>query len=337
MQVEKLKKNSLGSKMLIHSLFVFLIVIQFGSLELYAQKLSTVRMTVETRYDNLDWGRERNRIQAALRTWLTVDLGKSYSLVTHLSSGSRFQSRWSTATNFDGKLDTEFMDMYVRQLFVQLERGSWRYQLGVIPPIKNVASRTGLEPSGWVDGARIVYKPKSTLSIETVVGGISRLNEPNAFTRKKTANFAELEINYDVNEELGVDASTEILDKNTYQRLEFNYDKGRGFPTLLAEGMYNVSNGTWATGISAQQDLNEFMSNRTNSGLRVRLFYAYIDENIGLRGTLSDDFYAYGHSFTVEAEGPLWRKAQLNWFARQIFMSPSRTSIGIRTNIKFPP
>lgn len=302
-----------------------------------AQKVSSMRMTVESRYDNLDWGKQRNRLQAAIRTWVNMDLGNSFSLVTHVSSGSRFQSRWSTATNFDGKLDTEFMDLYVRQLYLQLDKGKWRYQLGVIPPIKNVASRTGLEPSGWVDGARMVFKPQSNLSIETVIGGISRLNEPNAFTRKKTANFAELEINYDMNEALGVDASTEVLDQNAYQRLEFNYDKGRQFPSLLVEGMYNVTNHTWATGLSAQQDFNEFIQGRTNSGVRLRLFYAYVDENIGLRGTLSDDFYAYGHSFTVEAEGPLWRKAQLNWFARQIFMSPSRTSIGIRSNVKFPP
>jgi len=323
--------------MLKRCLILTVFVFPLAATGLFAQKLTSMRVTVESRYDNREWGRERNRLQAALRTWVALDLGKSYSLVTHISSGSRFQSRWSTATNFDGKLEDTFMDLNVRQLYVQLEKGSWRYQFGVIPPIKNVASRTGLEPSGWVDGARVVYKQKPTLSIETVVGGISRLNEPNAFTRKKTANFAELEINYDLSEAVGIDASTEVLEKNAYQRLEFNYDKGSRFPVILAEGMYNVTNGTWATGISAQQDFNEFIKGRTNSGLRVRLFYAYIDEQIGLRGTLSDDFYAYGHSFTIETEGPLWRKAQLNWFARQIFMSPSRTSIGLRSNIKFPP
>jgi len=311
------------------------IIIFFANVTLVeAQKLSSFRVAVESRYDNLDWGKENNRIQSAIRGWATIDFGAGFSSVVHTSTGNRFQSRWSTATDFEPPREDEFMMMYVRQLYAQYENEKWRIQVGTIPPVKNIASRTGLEPSGWVDGVRVVRNFSDRLLVEAVVGGIDRLNEPNAFTRPKVLNFAEIEVSAELTQKFAAEFSSEYLDNQGYLRWELTFDDGKMRPSIKPEMMYNLTQNSFAYGISMEQDLNEFFPGRENQGVRVRLFYSYIDPQIGLRGILSDDFYAFGHAFTVELDGPVWREASINWFARQIFMSPSRSTIGLRMNLR---
>lgn len=299
-----------------------------------AQKISFYRVTAETRYDNLDWGRERNRIQSALRVWTHVDLGKGLSARVLGSSGSRFQSRWSTATDFEPPRERDFMSIYVRQLYLQYDHESWRIQMGVIPPIKNAASSTGLEASGWLDGIRLTNELSDGFVVEIVAGGLNNLDEPNAFTRPRELNYAEIELTKQFDDRFGAELSAEVVDRDAYSKVEFSYKPTENWPKLVSEVLLNASNKTVSFGLSAQQDLNKWIDGRTNSGVNVFLLYSYIDEKIGLRGTLADDFYAFGHAFKIEVEGPLSRKSGLGWFARQVFMSPSRSTAGIRVSLQ---
>ncbi len=299
-----------------------------------AQKISFYRVTAETRYDNLDWGRERNRIQSALRVWTHVDLGKGLSARVLGSSGSRFQSRWSTATDFEPPRERDFMSIYVRQLYLQYDHESWRIQMGVIPPIKNAASSTGLEASGWLDGIRLTNELSDGFVVEIVAGGLNNLDEPNAFTRPRELNYAEIELTKQFDDRFGAELSAEIVDRDAYSKVEFSYKPTENWPKFVSEVLLNASNKTVSFGLSAQQDLNKWIDGRTNSGVNVFLLYSYIDEKIGLRGTLADDFYAFGHAFKIEVEGPLSRKSGLGWFARQVFMSPSRSTAGIRVSLQ---
>lgn len=304
------------------------------NLDVIAQKLNFYRVTAETRYDNLDWGRERNRIQSALRVWTHVDLGKGLSTRVLGSSGSRFQSRWSTATDFEPPREREYMSVYVRQLYLQYDYERWRVQAGVIPPVKNLASSTGLEASGWLDGVRVTNEVMDGFVVELVAGGLNNLDEPNAFTRPRKLNYAEMELTKQFDEKFGAEISAEVLDRDVYSKMELSYKPSDNWPKLVAEALINMTSETASFGISAQKDLNELMEGRTNSGVNVFLLYSYVDERIGLRGTLADDFYAYGHAFKVEVEGPLARKAGLGWFVRQVFMSPSRSTAGIRISLR---
>lgn len=299
-----------------------------------AQKISFYRVTAETRYDNLDWGRERNRIQSALRVWTHVDLGKGLSARVLGSSGSRFQSRWSTATDFEPPRERDFMSIYVRQLYLQYDHESWRIQMGVIPPIKNAASSTGLEASGWLDGIRLTNELSDGFVVEIVAGGLNNLDEPNAFTRPRELNYAEIELTKQFDDRFGAELSAEVVDRDAYSKVEFSYKPTENWPKFVSEVLLNASNKTVSFGLSAQQDLNKWIDGRTNSGVNVFLLYSYIDEKIGLRGTLADDFYAFGHAFKIEVEGPLSRKSGLGWFARQVFMSPSRSTAGIRVSLQ---
>jgi len=310
------------------------LLILVSSAGVRAQQISFFRVTAETRYDNLDWGRERNRIQSALRVWTHVDLGKGLSARVLGSSGSRFQSRWSTATDFEPPRERQYMEIFVRQMYLQYDHEKWRLQLGVIPPIKNAASSTGLEASGWLDGIRVTNEINDGFIAEFVVGGLNNLDEPNAFTRPRRLNYAEIELTKQWNDQIGAELSAEIVDRQAYSKMEFSYKKDNMLPRFVAELLLNASDETISIGLSAQQDLNRLISGRSNSGVNVFLLYSYVDEKIGLRGTLADDFYAFGHAFKVELEGPLSRKSGLGWFARQVFMSPSRSTAGIRVTLQ---
>ncbi len=299
-----------------------------------AQEISFFRVTAESRYDNLDWGRERNRIQSSLRVWTHVDFGKGLSARALGSSGSRFQSRWSTATDFEPPRERDFMEIFVRQLYLQYDHEKWRVQAGVIPPTKNATSSTGLEASGWLDGVRVTNEVVDGFVVEVVAGGLNDLDEPNAFTRPRRLNYAEIELTKQFDDRFGAELSAEIVDRDAYSKVEFSYKKDEIWPRFVTELLINASDETVSFGLSAQQDLNNLIAGRTNSGVNVFLLYSYVDEKIGLRGTLSDDFYAFGHTFKVELDGPLSRKSGLGWFARQVFMSPSRTTAGIRVTLQ---
>lgn len=315
---------------------VLLVLFFLSSLlmEAHAQKLSFYRVTAETRYDNLDWGRERNRIQSALRVWTHVDMGKGLSVRVLGSSGSRFQSRWSTATDFEPPREREYMSIFVRQLYMQYDHENWRIQAGVIPPVKNLASSTGLEASGWLDGVRLTNEFMDGFVVELVAGGLNNLDEPNAFTRPRKLNYAEMELTKQFDEKFGAEISAEVVDKDVYSKMELSYKPSEKWPKFVAEALINATSETASFGLSAQQDLNKLMDGRTNSGVNVFLLYSYVDEKIGLRGTLADDFYAFGHAFKIEIEGPLARKSGLGWFVRQVFMSPSRSTAGIRVTLQ---
>lgn len=317
-----------------NKLLLLSILFLLHPLGIIAQDVSFFRLSAETRYDNLDWGKERNRIQSALRIWTHIDLGNGFSTRIFGSSGSRFQSRWSTATDFEPPRERDFMELYVRQLYLQYDQNRWRMQLGVIPPIKNAASSTGLEASGWLDGVRITNEIADGYVLEMVAGGLSNLDEPNAFTRPRKLNYAEIELTKQMDDYFGAELSGEIVDRNAYTKLEFSYLVGDRWPIFVSELLINVSDETISFGLSAQKDLNTYISGRSNTGLNVFLLYSFVDEKIGVRGTLSDDFYAFGHALKIELDGPLSRKAGLGWFARQIFMNPSRTTAGIRINLQ---
>jgi hypothetical protein len=320
---------------MISRLFLLLTAIfVIASQSLLAQKLTNIRTVAETRYDMLEYGDAYYRVQAAFRNWMTIDLGKGFTVKSHISSGERFQSRWSTATDFKKPAETRFMTLNIRQLYLEYEFNSSRLQIGTIPPVKNVATSTSLEATGWIDGLRYVHKTANNWEFELVAGGLADLNQPNMFVRPKKLNFIEFETNMSFSEQWFVDVKAEILDKSPYLATELRFKPNAKSPQLSAEYMRNLDNGSNSINVGAIYDMNQLYSDRENSGLRTFIMFSRIDENIGLRGMLSDDFYDLGTSLIIELEGPLKRDIHLSWFARQVFMEQSRTTAGIRVDLR---
>jgi hypothetical protein len=320
---------------MISRLFLLLTAIfVMASQSLLAQKMTNVRTVAETRYDMLEYGDAYYRVQAAFRNWMTIDLGKGFTVKSHISSGERFQSRWSTATDFKKPAERRFMTISIRQLYLEYEFKQSRFQIGTIPPVKNFVSSTSLESSGWVDGVRYVTETTNGWEFEFVAGGLSGLNQPNMFVRPKKVNFVEFEVNKTINETWGLDIKSEILDKSPYLTTEIRFKPNDSAPQFTAEYLRNLDNGSQSIHLAAMYDFHQLYPERENSGLKTFVMFSTIDEDIGLRGTLSDDFYALGSSLKIELEGPLKRDIHLSWFARQVFMEQSRTTAGIRVDLR---
>jgi len=315
-------------------ILILSVIITVTAGQLSAQRLTNVRTVAETRYDMLEYGDAYYRVQGAFRNWMTVDLGAGFSVKSHISSGERFQSRWSTATDFKKPAEKRFMTLNIRQLYVEYEFERSRVQVGTIPPVKNVVTSTSLEATGWVDGLRYVHETANNWVFEFVAGGLNDLNQPNMFVRPKKLNFVEFETNKSINERWFIDVKAEVLDKSPYLATELRFKPKANAPQLSAEYLTNLDNGSQSINVAASYDMNQLFVDRENSGIKTYFLFSTIDEDIGLRGTLSDDFYDLGTSFIIEMEGPLKRDLNLSWFARQVFMEQSRTTAGIRFDLR---
>lgn len=305
-----------------------------GSQPLMAQKLTNIRTVAETRYDMLEYGDAYYRVQGAFRNWMTIDLGKGFSVKTHISSGERFQSRWSTATDFKKPAERRFMTINMRQLYLEYEYQNSRLQFGTIPPVKNIVTSTSLEATGWVDGVRFTQQTSNGWEFEFVAGGLNDLNQPNMFVRPRKFNFGEIEINKAINDQWRLDIKSEILDKSPYLATEVRFTPNPRAPQFSTEYLRNLDNGSQSINLAASYDFNNLYRDRENSGFYTYVIFSTIEEDIGLRGTLSDDFYDLGTSLIIELEGPLKRDINLSWFARQVFMEQSRTTAGIRFDLR---
>jgi hypothetical protein len=300
----------------------------------YSQDRAELRFIAESRYDVREYGNDYKRLQGAFRNWTKLRLNDELSLHAHLSSGPRFQTRWSTATDFKPPVEQAFLRIVFRQLYLQYESNRWKLQAGTIPPVKNAISSMGLEGTGWVDGLRIVHTMDETWTVELVAGGINDLEQPNLFVRPRTLNFLEVELNKQLSKPLRLDLRSEILDEDIYIGSELAYKATQRHPQLSAEILHNTKNSTSALFLSLTYDLNKLYADRENSGMRVFAMYSNSNSEIGLRGELSDDFYDFGAVIKIEMEGPIHRPSNTSWFVRQVFMKSPRSLVGIRYDLQ---
>lgn len=295
-----------------------------------AQRLERFSLSWDTRYDNVDAGVVEDRVQGSVRLGLTVDLWSALDVVGFASTGGKYTSRWTDLYDFIIDDTGADFSLYFRRLY--FERGwSWgRAQLGAIPPIKNIASGTGLNASGWVDGGRLeVYLGPVTL--EWVAGGITDLDTPDLFSRDKNFNFVEFETTWDVTEDVTVEATGEWLADEVYLRSEARVDLPLpGGQALRAQGelIGNLDRRELAFDVALVFDPVEWIWG-VEDRLGVQLHYRYLDPELGLRGTLVDDFFVYGHAFTVELKGHILEDGVLHWFSRNIFAEQPRFLVGL--------
>lgn len=296
-----------------------------------AQRLDAFSLRWDTRYDNVDLGEVKDRVQGSVRLALTVDVWSLVEVVGFASTGDSYTSRWTDLYDFrEAGSDSDF-SVYFRRLFVQRAWDWGRVQLGAIPPIKNVASGTGLNSAGWVDGGRVeVYVGE--LTVELVGGSITDLDNPDLFSRDLDLNFAELELTWDVLPNLTLEATGEWLADEVYLRTEGRLELGLWSNRRLqlwGEFIANVSRQVVAGDIGLAFDLGHWLSGDIEDRLVVQVDYRHLDREIGLRGALVDDFFIYGHALTVELEGDLVEGGVVHWFSRNIFADQPRFLVGV--------
>lgn len=296
-----------------------------------ALDLEQVQLDLGTRYDLLyQPDRERNRLQGYLRLRFAIDTLLGIKLNGFASTGNTFTSKYGTYVDF---LDAspEF-NIYFRQLYLERSFDFMRIQLGAIPPIKNVVSRSGLFSKGWIDGGRIEVLFGRWGVLELVAGSLTDLDNPNLFSRDHRFNYLEAEASLDLLSWLHAELSLERVAEDLYTRAEARVTlrlPGDRTVTAVIEGVINADRRSFQVGGAVELDVLHWLTGTYRDRYVLQLMQDYVDPDIGLRGELTEDFYKYGHLTTVIVSGQIHREPEISWFVEGILADSPRLKAGL--------
>lgn len=331
----KLRRSwSKGDFSPIGAALLFLLGMLMG-VSLSAQELEELQLDSGLRYDNSDYGDDKNRFQGSLELDVNVRLIQSLRLKSFSSTGPKYDSTWTTLSDFTNSSKEE-VQFFVRQLYLENWWGRHRVQIGFIAPIKNLVSPTGLNKNGWIDGMRVEHFSRFGTA-EVVAGSISDLENPNVFTRERDLNFFEIEFSQPPERKMAFELSYEHFKDDNYARgevkrkLDFGHQREM---ELLGEGVYNIDARGGAFSVSSKFDLLMLFTGRNEKLLEIAMYYTYMSEEIGLRGELADEFTEFGHSLTFKFKGRLSREYHLDWFGRFIAAEVPRFTFGVKHSLQ---
>jgi hypothetical protein len=300
-----------------------------------ASPLRSAHFTFDSRYDTVNFGDDSSRLQGAVRIGFVLDALGWVDLIGHVSTGASFASRWATLHDFNGGDPSEF-PLHFRRLYLQRDLGPARIQVGALPSIKGVASSTGIDADGWIDGARLELRGPGT-DVEFVGGALRDLERPNMFNRDRTPNYYELEITQQVLPWLLVELSVERLSTHHFGRAELRLDLASmvGGPLDLGiEGLGDVERRVGMAGITAGTDALIWLDPGWAGRLKVKVYGTYIDDHIGDRGALSDDFIQFGYALQFFASGRITESGALGWFSRYVHSENPRITVGLKLGVE---
>ncbi len=318
------------------NIFLLLIILTALRFDISAQKIEKISMIWETRYDIIDFGAEQNRIQASLRIPFQIDIAGAFNINGLTSTGSSFQSRWETLKDLKRKEENRKFNLNLRQFYLEKKIDDFRVQFGALPAIKGSVSSTGLGSNGWMDGLRVDQKTGMG-TFEVAAGSINEINNPNFFDRVIVANLFEFEFTGTFIPNSIIEFSYEKLLFVDYLRGEYRYDLIKGNKKHLefaVEVLYNTQKESMSFGFTVttaplaffQEDLAKYMD--------LKVYFNHTDNNIGLRGILTDDFYKFGNSVTIEAKGTITTKKAIGWFFESYISDIPRFLVGLRFDIE---
>lgn len=269
------------------------------------------------RYDNINHGKEEERIQERIKIHATSNLNEKWKLKGYIGTGKNYTSAWSTAYSFkDSAIGDQNLNF--RQLFAEYQMDKRVFfEMGIIPPIKEY-SHTNLKPDGWVEGGAFNYRERKFL-FNLSAGSLNDVDNPNPWNRTRVFNYVKGKGKYLVSPYLNVYGSLASLDEDQYLQWEFKlfpFPQNKMALDFTLEALVNLDNGE-KNGSTA---LNIFplvaFKEEYKDLLNLQLAYYNIAQNIGQLGTLSDDFYRYGSSVSYQATGKFTAHCDFSWQAR---------------------
>lgn len=318
------------------NIFLLLIILTALRFDISAQKIEKISMIWETRYDIIDFGAEQNRIQASLRIPFQIDIAGAFNINGLTSTGSSFQSRWETLKDLKKKEENRKFNLNLRQFYLEKKIDDFRVQFGALPAIKGSVSSTGLGSNGWMDGLRLDQKT-GIGTFEVAGGSINEINNPNFFDRVFVANFFEFEFTGTFIPNSIIEFSYEKLLSIDYFRSEYRYDLIKGSKKHLEfaiEGLYNTQNESLSFGFTVTTAPLAFIEEDLAKYMDLKVYFNHTDSNIGLRGILTDDFYKFGNSVTIEAKGTITPQKAISWFLESYISEVPRFLAGLRLDIE---
>lgn len=317
----------------IFPVLTFLIVVWC---DISAQKIEKISMIWETRYDLIDFGNEQNRLQASLRIPFQIDIAGAFNINGLTSTGSSFQSRWETLKDLKKKEENRKFNLNLRQFYLEKKINDFRVQFGALPAIKGFVSSTGLGSNGWMDGLRLDQKT-GIGTFEVAGGSINEINNPNFFDRVFVSNFFEFEFSGTFIPNSVIEFSYEKLASSDYLRSEYRYDLIKGSKKHLEfaiEGLYNTQRESLSFGFTVTTAPLAFIEEDLAKYMDLKVYFNHTDSNIGLRGILTDDFYKFGNSVTIEAKGTITSRKAVSWFLESYISEVPRFLAGLRFDIE---
>lgn len=300
------------------------------------QSLEKFRMIWEARYDNISFGDKQNRIQASLRIPFEINLFNDYYLIGLTSTGSNFTSRWETIKDFRVSGENRRFNLNLRQLYFQKTWEGSRIQLGSIPTVKGSVSSTGLGSNGWIDGGRFQFNVSSAI-VEFVGGSLTELNTPNFLDRDFILNYFETEISKRFGEHTLAEISYERLGKDDYLRGEYRvdiYPSLQNYFQLTLESFVHLNNSSVSYGITLESDLLKWFDSDLEEYVEMKVYFNHTDEKIGTRGFLTDDFYRFGNTLTIELDGKITNDKKIKWFSENYISKDPRFLVGLRIDLE---
>lgn len=301
-----------------------------------SQSLESIKMIWEARYDNVSFGDIQNRIQASLRIPFGINVFDEYYIMGLTSTGSSFTSRWETVKDFRVTGENRRFNLNLRQLYIQKEWENSRLQIGSVPTIKGKVSSTGLGSNGWIDGGRFQFNVFSAI-VEFVVGSLTDLNTPNFLDRSFKLNYFETEISKKVGDNTLAELSYERLNKDDYLRGEYRvniYPSDKNYFQLTFESFVHLNNYSISYGITFESDLLKWFDENLEEYAELKVYFNHTDEKLGTRGFLTDDFYRFGNTLTVEATGKITPDKKIRWFSENYISKDPRFLIGLRIDLE---
>ena len=290
-------------------------------------------LNTESRYDFATG--DTNRLQGALRVIFVLNTVGGVELVGLVSSGNKYNSRWSTLHTFND--DDRSLGLNVRRLYLRRAFEHFRLELGSVPPVKGRVSSTGLNPAGWIDGGRVVADYGSG-QLEVAAGSFRDFRTPNFFNRAAglAFNYLEVELSQRVFKFLSVEASGEYIEQTPYLRGELRLDLepllGHNVELVL-EGLVRTDNGAVVYGPTLAIDLLGLWSPTLDDYLTFKTFYSVVDDDIGNRGIQTEDFFSTGRTVTLWLKGKIHRG--FKWNVRAVAGDFTRLTVAL--TFKFDP
>jgi len=264
----------------------------------------------------VDISEESTRTQYRFRFRPDLVLDGPWSLHAFVSTGSDYDTAYNTIDDNDDKV-------YVRRAFVRYETEAGKVEAGIIPPFKGRISSTGLSGEGWVKGIRGVWRANRG-RFELVLGQLDDLNARSALRLPDEIDYYEFEYSGQISRTWSFEASLERMLGDNFIRGELRHVS----PADVAYAMELVLN--------TDETARKFVvsMDRTlrlgSSELDWFSFYAYANEDFGLRAELTEDFLEFGHAVSSELSGDLFGSGRADWFAAiEFYESQTRFEMGL--------
>ncbi len=319
--------------------FVKLIVSLFVPVA-FAQEHFDFNPRLDLRYDTSKNEQKevlKNRYQSRMRLGANINLSESLNLVGLISTGDSYTSDWYTMkdlTEQDSKMESP--ELFMRRLYLEKKMDKIKLQFGGIPTVKDKVSITGLDTSGWVDGARLEIKSMDEKAIyEVVVGSIDDLENPDFFSRNKKVNYFEAEVSRKLYKRLVGEIKFEKFgDKNFIQgTFEQNVKfVDENIVTMTMEYLHNPDQKVGNYTVSVDFDPFGVFCSKYKEYVIIELAHIYSNEELGVRTELNDNFYTYGHINYIGMKGKISKNGAMKWFVNSFFSDETRFNTGVNLN-----